>query len=137
VLSNSRTTETIAGAKMIEAYRNWEKDYVTADGEYGVGVITFDSADLTDKQYDLFTELHDSQRLDYVLSILNGNKEETARIETEYLGQNLPNEQYFVLTELDSDKRLDYLLSIQNGDKKRTARIEAEHFGLDIDGEQE
>lgn len=126
-------TETIAGAKMIEAYRDWKKDYVTADGDYGVGVITFDSADLTDSQYDLFTELHHSERLGYVLSILNGDKEEAARIETEHLGQNLPNEQYLVLTELDSDKRLDYLLSIQNGDKRRTARIEAEHFGLDLD----
>ena len=86
-------TETIAGAKMIEAYRDWGKDYVTADGEYGVGVITFDSADLTDKQYDLFTELHHSERPDYVLSILNGDKEETARIEAEHLGLDLDEDE--------------------------------------------
>jgi hypothetical protein len=62
----------------------WDKDFVTADGEYGVGVITFDSADLTDKQFDLFTEMHSSERLGYVVAILNGDGEETARIETEY-----------------------------------------------------
>ena len=64
----------------------WEKDFVTADGEYGVGVITFDSADLTDKQYNLFTEMHSSERLEYVVAILNENGEEVARIESEYEG---------------------------------------------------
>ena len=64
----------------------WEKDFVTADGEFGVGVMTFDSADLTDKQYNLFTEMHSSERLEYVVAILNENGEEVARIESEYEG---------------------------------------------------
>lgn len=69
---------------MIEAYQTWEKDYVTADGDYGVGVITFDSDLLTDEQYDLFTEMSSSDRPSYVVAILDGDEEEVARIEGEY-----------------------------------------------------
>lgn len=69
---------------MSKNYTEWGKTFVTADGEYGEGVITFDGQDLTGKQYGLLTEMHPTDRLGYVLSIFNGDVAETARIEDEY-----------------------------------------------------
>jgi hypothetical protein len=73
-----------ARRKMSKNYTEWGKTFVTADGEYGEGVITFDGDDLTGKQFELLTEMHPTDRLGYALAILNGDGEETARIETEY-----------------------------------------------------
>lgn len=69
---------------MSRKYDEWEGSYVTADGEYGEGVITFDSDLLTDEQFELFTEMHHSDRAPYVTAILDGDEEETARLEAEY-----------------------------------------------------
>lgn len=65
-------------------YTDWGKTFVTADGEYGEGVITFDGQDLTGKQFELLTEMHPTDRRGYVLSVLDGDVTETARIESEY-----------------------------------------------------
>lgn len=69
---------------MSKNYTEWGKTFVTADGEYGEGVITFDGQDLTGKQFELLTEMHPTDRLGYVLAILNGDVVETARFEDEY-----------------------------------------------------
>jgi hypothetical protein len=69
---------------MSKTYTEWGKTFVTADGEYGEGVITFDGQDLTGKQYELLTEMHPTDRLGYVLAIFNGDVAETARFEDEY-----------------------------------------------------
>ena len=69
---------------MSKNYTEWGKTFVTADGEYGEGVITFDGQDLTGKQFELLTEMHPTDRLGYVLAVLNGDVTETARIEAEY-----------------------------------------------------
>jgi hypothetical protein len=69
---------------MTKNYTEWGKTFVTADGEYGEGVLAFDGKDLTGKQYDLLTEMHPTDRRGYVLSILDGLTDETARIEAEY-----------------------------------------------------
>lgn len=48
--------------------------WVDADGSYGEGdLVTFDSSDLSDRQWDVFTNLRDNDRIDYVVAIMNGD----------------------------------------------------------------
>lgn len=70
---------------MSRDYREWERNFVTTDGEFfGEGVITFDRDDLTGEQFKLFTELYHGDRPAYIRAILDGDGEEVARIEAEY-----------------------------------------------------
>lgn len=69
---------------MSTKYNEWERDYITADGEYGAGVLTFDGDLLTGEQFSLMMEMHATDRAPYVVSILDGDEEETARLEAEY-----------------------------------------------------
>lgn len=55
--------------------------FVTIDGEYGVGVLTFPESALSDGQWDTMITLHSSDRFDYVKSILSNNESEIKRIE--------------------------------------------------------
>lgn len=47
-----------------------ELGYVTVDGDYGVGVLTFPPDKLTTEQWENLADLHDSDRYDYVVSVL-------------------------------------------------------------------
>lgn len=70
---------------MSRDYREWERNFVTTDGEFfGEGVITFDQDDLTGEQFRLFTELYYKDRPAYIRAILDDDGEEVARIEAEY-----------------------------------------------------
>ncbi|CAB4137576.1 hypothetical protein UFOVP325_50 [uncultured Caudovirales phage] len=47
--------------------------YVDADGSYGVGAIAIFQPDrLTDEQWETLANLSDSERLEYVVAILDG-----------------------------------------------------------------
>ena len=47
--------------------------YVDADGSYGVGAIAvFQPDSLTDEQWETLANLTDGERLEYVVSILDG-----------------------------------------------------------------
>jgi len=47
--------------------------YVDADGSYGVGAIAIFQEDrLTDEQWETLANLRDSERLEYVVAILDG-----------------------------------------------------------------
>lgn len=69
---------------MSTKYEEWHGYWISADGEYGKGVLTFDEDLLTDDQFQLFTEMHHTDRAPYVVSILDGDEERTASIEAEY-----------------------------------------------------
>ena len=58
--------------------------FVSADGDYGQGVIIFEPDLLTDEQWERVTDLHDSDRADYVSAILTGNEEAIAEFEKEW-----------------------------------------------------
>lgn len=75
---------------MSRDYREWERNFITTDGEfYGEGVITFDQDDLTGEQFKLFTEMYHGDRPAYIRAILDGDGEEVARIEGEYFTNEL------------------------------------------------
>jgi hypothetical protein len=47
--------------------------YVDADGSYGVGAIAvFQPDSLTEEQWETLANLRDSERLEYVVAILDG-----------------------------------------------------------------
>lgn len=61
--------------------------WVGMDGEYGQGVIVFDSEKLTDDQWEKLTEMHDGDRASYIVAILNGDEEAIKEIEEENFGE--------------------------------------------------
>jgi hypothetical protein len=54
------------------------------DGEYGQGVVVFESDLLTDEQWEKVTDMSASDRPVYIVAILNGDEEAIAEIEQEY-----------------------------------------------------
>lgn len=55
--------------------------YVTADGDYGVGVITFRIQDISSHEYDqLVDDIAPSDRYDYVKKLLTGRGEQRGYI---------------------------------------------------------
>ena len=60
--------------------------WVSMDGEYGQGVVLFDSDELTDEQWEKFTDLHAADRAVYVVAIINGDEEAVKQIEEENFG---------------------------------------------------
>lgn len=58
-----------------------DQAFVTIDGEYGIGVLTFPENALSDEQWDTMITLHSSDRFDYVRAILKDNQAEIKRIE--------------------------------------------------------
>ena len=61
--------------------------WVSMDGEYGQGVVLFDSDELTDDQWEKLTEMSDGDRATYVVAILNGDEEAVKEIEEENFGE--------------------------------------------------
>ena len=61
--------------------------FVSADGDYGQGVIVFNPDLLNDEQWEKLTDMHDNDRAAYVEAILLGNDEEVARIEHDNFGE--------------------------------------------------
>lgn len=61
------------------------KAYVTADGEYGQNVIVFEPDALTDMQWEMLTDMHPSDRAEYVVAIINGDEERVKEMEGELL----------------------------------------------------
>lgn len=52
-----------------------EMAYVDADGSYGVGAIAIFQPDrLTEEQWETLANLRDSERLEYVVAILDGEE---------------------------------------------------------------
>lgn len=63
--------------------------FVTTDGEYGVGIITFDEDALSQDQWEDLSELPSGDRYDYVEAVLEGNtKRATAILEENGLRQS-------------------------------------------------
>jgi hypothetical protein len=44
--------------------------FVTTDGDYGTGVITFDASDLSTTEWEELISMHESDRFDFVAFIL-------------------------------------------------------------------
>jgi hypothetical protein len=62
--------------------------WVAEDGSYGgVPLLQFDSKALTDDQWERLTEISDSDKLDYVKAILDGNNIAVCEIEMENFGE--------------------------------------------------
>lgn len=59
--------------------------WVGMDGEYGQGVILFDSDELTDDQWEKLTDMHSGDRAEYVVAIINGDDERVKEMEEELL----------------------------------------------------
>lgn len=52
---------------------NTDKAWVSEDGSYGVGyIVLFDQNALTEDQWETLSNLHDSDRYDYVMAVMNG-----------------------------------------------------------------
>ena len=58
--------------------------WVSMDGEYGQGVVVFESDLLTDEQWEKVTDMNDSDRPVYIVAILQDDKDTIADIEQEY-----------------------------------------------------
>ena len=58
--------------------------FVSADGDYGQGIIIFEPDLLTDEQWERVTDMHDSDRATYVSAILTGDEEAIAEFEKEW-----------------------------------------------------
>jgi hypothetical protein len=56
------------------------KAFVTTDGEYGVGVITFEEDDLTQDQWEDVSEMSPADRYDYVEAVLSGNTKTATKL---------------------------------------------------------
>ena len=55
--------------------------WVTADGDYGTGVIIlFEEEELHIDQWEDVTEMYDSDRLDYVEAVLTGDEKTATRL---------------------------------------------------------
>jgi hypothetical protein len=62
--------------------------WVAEDGSYGgVPLLQFDSKALTDDQWERLTDISDSDKLDYVKAILDGNNIAVCEIEMENFGE--------------------------------------------------
>lgn len=59
--------------------------WVSMDGEYGQGVVVFDPDELTDDQWEKLTDMHDGDRAEYVVAIINGDDERVKEMEEELL----------------------------------------------------
>jgi len=58
--------------------------WVSMDGEYGQGVVVFESDLLTDEQWEKVTDMSASDRPVYIVAILQDDKDTIADIEQEY-----------------------------------------------------
>lgn len=59
--------------------------WVTADGTWGEGgIVLFHPDNLTEFQYEVLDSLADSEKMLYVLAIVNGNENDLAEYENEY-----------------------------------------------------
>jgi len=58
--------------------------WVSMDGEYGQGVVVFESDLLTDEQWEKVTDMSASDRPIYIVAILQDDKDTIADIEQEY-----------------------------------------------------
>ena len=56
------------------------KAFVTTDGDYGVGVITFDEDDLTTDQWEDVSEMSPEDRYDYVQAVLSSDSKTATKI---------------------------------------------------------
>jgi hypothetical protein len=62
--------------------------WVAEDGSYGgLPLLQFDSKALTDAQWERLTDISDSDKLDYVKAILDGNNIAVCEIEMENFGE--------------------------------------------------
>jgi hypothetical protein len=62
--------------------------WVAEDGSYGAApLLQFDSKALTDDQWERLTDISDSDKLDYVKAILDGNNIAVCEIEMENFGE--------------------------------------------------
>ena len=60
--------------------------WVSMDGEYGQGIVVFDSDELNDDQWEKLTDMSDSDRAVYVGAILNGDEQAIKEIEEDNFG---------------------------------------------------
>ena len=60
--------------------------WVSMDGEYGQGVVVFESDLLTDEQWEKVTDMNDNDRAIYIVAILQDDKDTIADIERELAG---------------------------------------------------
>ena len=60
--------------------------WVSMDGEYGQGVVVFESDLLTDEQWEKVTDMSASDRPVYIVAILQDDKDTIADIERELAG---------------------------------------------------
>ena len=61
--------------------------FVSADGEYGQGVIVFEPTLLNNNQWEMLTDMAARDRADYVAAILSRNNVAVCEIEMENFGE--------------------------------------------------
>lgn len=49
--------------------------WVSMDGEYGQGIVVFDSDELTDEQWELVTDMHPADRAVYIVAVINKDED--------------------------------------------------------------
>ena len=49
--------------------------WVSMDGEYGQGIVVFDSDEINDDQWEKLTDMHGADRATYVVAIINEDED--------------------------------------------------------------
>lgn len=67
-------------------FHEFAQAWASDDGSYGgEGILIYNPDDLTDEQRSLITELHDYTRVEYIMACIDGDEEQIAAIEADYV----------------------------------------------------
>ena len=67
-------------------FNDFEVAWASDDGSYGgEGLIVYNPEDLTDEQRSLLTDMYDYTRVEYIMACLDGDEEQIAVIEADYV----------------------------------------------------
>ena len=67
-------------------FHDFDQAWASDDGSYGgEGIILYNPEDLTTEQRSLLTDMYDYTRVEYIMAILDGDEEQVAVIEADYV----------------------------------------------------
>ena len=61
--------------------------WVSMDGEYGQGVVVFESDALTDEQWEKVSDMHPADRATYIVAVVQDDADAIKEIEEENFGE--------------------------------------------------
>ena len=61
--------------------------WVSMDGEYGQGVVVFESDALTDEQWEKVSDMHPADRATYIVAVMQDDSDAIKEIEEENFGE--------------------------------------------------